>query len=114
VVVFLAGDVALIHVLPVQVGAADAVVTVRPVDVAPVHSHSTGAGGAGDKALVHVLPVQVGAADCAGVGAVGPVHVAARCSGSNERDTRCGEFLPAICGQRGSTLARAGRIELDN
>ena len=100
--------------MPVQIGAADAAVKVRPVNVAPVHSHSKGAGSAGDETLVHVLPVEVGAADCAGVGAVGPVHVTARSPGSNERDTRCGEFLPAIGGQRGSKLARAGRIELDN
>src|SRR5439155_994946 len=109
-----AGDEALVHVLPVQVGAADRVATlIRPVDVAPVDRYPVGAR-AGDEALVHVLPVEVGAAYRAGVCAVGPVHVAARCSGSNERDTRCGEFLPAIGGQRGSKLARAGRIELDN
>ena len=109
-----AGDETLVHVLPVQIGAADAAVKVRPVNVAPVHSHSKGASGAGDEALVHVLPVEVGAAYRAGVCAVGPVHVAARSPAPDERDTRCGEFLPAIGGQRGSKLARARRIELDN
>ena len=59
-----AGDEALVHVLPVQVGTADRPgdVAVGPVDVAGIDRHSSGAGRAGNEVLVRVLPVQIGAA----------------------------------------------------
>src|SRR5206468_7186151 len=68
-------DEALIHVLPVQISAADRVVGVRPVDVATVDGHPVRARGGGDEALIDVLPVRVGAADRAAT-LIRPVDVA--------------------------------------